>query len=148
MNALQGRSLLHLSICFPLLAALTACGGGGGSTTPSYTFGGTVTGLKGTVVLQNSDGGQLSVSADCSFTFPASVPGGSAYTVSVLTQPANETCVVAGASGTANSNVTSVAITCTLNASSVGGTATGLLHPVVLQDGGTDNLTVAADGTF
>jgi len=147
MNATQGRSLLHIALCFSLLAALTACGGGG-SATPTYTLGGTVTGLKGSVVLQNSGGGQLSLSADGSFTFPASVTGGSGYTVSVLTQPANETCTVAGASGTANSNVTSIAVTCTLNAYSVGGTATGLLHPVVLQDGGSDNQTITADGTF
>jgi len=148
MNTLQGRALRHLSICFPLLAALTACGGGGSSPPPSYTLGGTVTGLQGTVVLQTGDGGQLSVTADGSFTFPTSVTGGSGYTVSVLTQPVNETCAVAGASGTANSNVTSIAVTCTLNAYAVGGTATGLLNPVVLQDGGTDNLTVNADGTF
>jgi hypothetical protein len=117
-DGLSRRELLAISLCFSLLAALTACGGGG-SATPIYTLGGTVTGLKGTVVLQDS-GGQLSVSADGSFTFPASVTGGSVYTVSVLTQPTNETCAVAGASGTANSNVTSIAVTCTLGVSDVG----------------------------
>ena len=145
MNATQGSPLLHISLLFTLL---TACGGGGSSPPPTYSLGGTVTGLTGTVVLQNSGGGQLSLSADGSFIFPASVTGGSGYSVSILTQPTNETCAVADASGTANSNVTSIAVTCKLNAYSVGGTATGLLYPVILQDGGTDNLTVTADGTF
>jgi hypothetical protein len=118
----------------------------------TYSVGGTVSGLSGTVVLQDNGGDNLSVTANGSFTFPTQLASGAAYAVTVKTQPSGQTCVVSSGNGTVGSaNVTSVAVTCTTNplvTYSVGGTVSGLSGTVVLQDNGGDNLALAANGSF
>src|SRR6266705_1488263 len=116
----------------------------------TFTVGGMVSGLSGTVVLRNNGGNDLTVSANGSFTFPAPVAQGSPYAVTVLTQPAGQTCTVANGSGTlAGANITNVTVTCSANTFSVGGTISGLIGTgLVLQDNGGDNLAVSANGTF
>lgn len=83
---------------------------------PTYTIGGTVSGLEGSgLVLQQSGGDDLAVSAGGAFTFASAVADASAYAVTVLTQPTNpaQTCTVANGSGTvAGANVDDVAVTC------------------------------------
>lgn len=142
--------------------SLAACGGGGGSTpsqqtTPpppptQYTIGGQVSGLSGTgLVLQDNGGDNLAVSASGPFTFATKVNSGAAYNVTVMTQPSGQTCAVANGTGTASANVTNVAVTCTSSASTVtiGGTVTGLSGTgLVLQDNGGDNLSVTQNGPF
>ena len=92
---------------------------GGGTT--SYSIGGTVSGLSGTVVLQDNGGDDLSVSANGSFTFGTPVASGAGYSVTVKTNPAGQTCTVSGGSGTVGSaNVTSVSVSCTANAAGTG----------------------------
>jgi hypothetical protein len=97
----------------------TGSGGGtssnGGTATPavSYTVGGTVSGLSGTVALQDNGGSALSVTANGSFTFATSLASGASYNVTVSAYPSGQTCAVAGGTGTvASANVTSVAVTC------------------------------------
>ena len=83
----------------------------GGTT---YTVGGTVSGLSGTVVLQDNGGDNLSVSANGPFTFATALASGAAYSVTVKTNPSGQTCTVASGSGTiASANVTNVAVSCT-----------------------------------
>jgi len=78
-----------------------------------FTVGGTVSGLSGTVVLQNNGGDNLSLSSDGSFTFSTPVAEGASYNVTVLTQPAGQTCSVTNGSGTmGGSNVTNVGVSC------------------------------------
>lgn len=141
------------SALFLVSILLTACGGGGGSTTvidqtPSYSVGGTISGLIGSVVLQDNGSNNLTVSANGSFTFATKLASGNGYNVSVLTQPSGQTCNVSSGSGTILANVTNVALSCTNNSYSVGGSVAGLTGSVVLQDNGGDNLTVSAIGTF
>ncbi len=116
----------------------------------SYTIGGTITGLTGSgLVLQNSsDQEQLTIPAangNQPFTFKQLVPTGTAYTVSISTQPSNptQTCVITPgtASGTATANVTSVAITCPAVTYSIGGTVVGL-------EGVLPNNGPITDGSF
>ena len=104
---------------------VAACGGGGGgyggggsngSAGLTYTIGGTVSGLNagGTVVLQNNGGNNLSVTQNGAFTFSAPLNYATGYDVSVLTQPAGQTCTLAGAiGGYPGMSVTSVMVTCT-----------------------------------
>ncbi len=83
---------------------------GGGTT---YTVGGAVSGLTGTVVLQDNGGDNLSVTANGPFTFGTALPGGTPYSVTVKTYPSGQTCTVSNGSGTiAAANVTNVAVTC------------------------------------
>ena len=73
-----------------------------------------MSGLSGTVVLQDNGGDNLSVTANGSFTFATALAGGAAYSVTVKTNPSGQTCTVSSGSGTVGSaNVTSVAVSCT-----------------------------------
>jgi len=99
-----------------LLMLLAACGGGGGSSAPTYTVGGVVTGLNGSgLTLQDNGGDNLAVSVPGGFTFAGSLSSGAAYAVTVATQPSlpTQSCVVTGGSGTVGTaNVTNVAVNC------------------------------------
>jgi len=97
----------------------------------AYTIGGTVTGLDGTgLILQNTGAEELTITQNGAFTFVNPVPTGFAYSVKIFAQPTSpaQTCVITPGtgSGTANANVTSVAITCPAITFSVGGTVVGL----------------------
>ncbi|MDE2051433.1 MAG: beta-propeller fold lactonase family protein, partial [Gammaproteobacteria bacterium] len=143
-----------------LALSLAACGGGSSpSSTQSsnppptqFTVGGSVTGLSGTgLVLQDNGGDNLPVSASGPFTFATKLNSGAAYSVTVMTQPSGQNCAVASGSGTVSANVTNVAVSCTNTSSNVtiGGTVTGLTGTgLVLQDNGGDNLTVTQNGAF
>ncbi len=98
----------------------------------SYTLGGSVSGLVGTgLVLENgSNLEQLTVTANGAFSFKNFVPTGTAYTVTIATQPTGpvQICSITPGtdSGTATANVTNVAITCKAVTYSVGGNVVGL----------------------
>jgi hypothetical protein len=109
---------------------------------PTFTVRGTLSGLNGTVVLRNSGGEDLTLSANGEFSFPTPLPGGAAYTVTVLTHPANQRCSVAPGSG-----VTGMAVTC-VPAHHLSGTITGLAGTLVLQNNAADDLSIASDGSF
>jgi 6-phosphogluconolactonase (cycloisomerase 2 family) len=155
------RSRVGVGAVGILALALTACGGGG-SSTPSnsgspppppaqYSIGGSVSGLTGTgLVLQDNGGDNLAVSGT-SFTFATKVNSGGAYAVTVLTQPSGQNCTVTNGSGTATANVTNVMVSCASSSSNVtiGGAVSGLAGTgLVLQDNGGDNLSVTANGSF
>ena len=81
-----------------------------------HTIGGTVSGLFGSVVLQNNGTDNETVSSDGAFTFATAIAEGSPYAVTILTQPSGQTCTVTNGSGTVGSaNVTSVSVTCVSN---------------------------------
>jgi sugar lactone lactonase YvrE len=122
---------------------MSGCGGGGGggesapagagSATPpvataSFVVGGTVRGLaeNGRVTLQNGSGASVVVSANGDFTFPAKLAAGTAYTITVANQPADQACTVGAASGTiAAADFLGVDIMC--NAASVSVAQSGML---------------------
>ncbi len=116
------------------------------------TIGGAISGLAGTgLVLQDNGGDNLPVSANATgFTFATPVQGGASYKVSVLTQPSSpaQNCVVSNAGGTANGNVSTVSVACTTITYSVGGSISGLVGTgLTLLDNSGDNLTVTAPAT-
>ena len=71
-----------------------------GGNAAAFTVGGTVSGLSGTVVLQDNGGDNLSVTANGSFTFATALAAGAAYSVTVKTNPSGQTCTVSSGSGT------------------------------------------------
>lgn len=76
-----------------------------------YTVGGSVSGLTGTgLVLQNNGGDNRAVTANGAFVF--SVGADNPYNVMVFTQPTGQTCTVQNGSGTAQANVSNVAVRC------------------------------------
>jgi hypothetical protein len=101
------------------------------SCTSQYTVGGTLTGLNGTVVLQDNGGNNLTLTANGSFAFTTALVSGAAYAVTVLTQPTRQTCVVSSGSGkVASANVTSVSVNCTYTSSNatLSGVYNGLIY--------------------
>jgi hypothetical protein len=114
----------------------------------SYTVGGTISGLTGTVVLQDNNGDDLTLAANGVFTFATPVQN-SPYNVTVLTQPAEQTCSVSAGAGTVSgANVANVVVVCSTNSYTVGGTVSGLTGTVVLRDNNADDLTLASNGVF
>lgn len=133
------RSLMAY-FCLVLLAALLGgCGGGGGDEDPDptlYAIGGNITGLDGTVVLQNNGAGNLSRSANGAFTFTTRLPAGSSYAVTVQSQPAGQSCQVNnGAATVGNADVTGVSVVCQAVTS---GTDNADLAALVLSSGSLD----------
>jgi hypothetical protein len=119
------------------------------TNTNTYTIGGNVSGLVGSVVLQNNLGDNLTVSNNGTFTFATPAANGSSYSVSVFTQPSGQTCSVStGAGAVSGGNITSATLVCSNNSYNVGGSVSGLTGTVVLQDNLSDNLTVSANGAF
>jgi hypothetical protein len=160
MNSLPNR--LYLNCVMTLALFLGACSGvpktatggnGAGGGTGPYSVSGTVTGLSGTgLVLQDNGGDDLAVTASGPFTFKTAVASGSPFAVTVATQPTNpaQTCSVTGGSGTITGNVGNVAVACTTAAANakIGVVVSGLNGTgLVLQDNGGDSLTVTANGS-
>jgi 6-phosphogluconolactonase (cycloisomerase 2 family) len=121
------------------------------------TIGGYAAGVLGSgLVLQDNGGDNLAIAANGAFIFPTALPGGTPYSVSVLSPPINpyQNCVITqGAGTTGGDNVTDVSVSCKTNANpayTIGGTATGVTGAgaIVLQDNGRDNLTVSTSGPF
>ncbi len=88
-------------------------------TTPipsKHTLGGTISGLIGSVSLQNNGGDTLTQNNDGNFTFGTPVAQGASYQVTVSSQPTTQTCTVNNGTGTmGGSNVTNVDVNCVTN---------------------------------
>lgn len=79
----------------------------------AFTVGGTISGLVGSLTLQNNGSDPLTMNSDGSFTFSTPVPEGSSYSVTVLTQPATQTCTVTNGAGTVGAaNISTVQVNC------------------------------------
>lgn len=119
------------------------------------SVGGIITGLVAgeSTVLQNNSGDDLTVSADGSFVFATPLTSGSSYAVTVLTQPGpiSEACTVANGAGTVGTtDITNVAVTCSLNNFTAGGIVSGLAsgQSVELLNLGGDPQVISANGSF
>ena len=87
---------------------------GANTSTGSYSVGGSVSGLTGTVLLQNSGGDDLSVSSDGPFAFEQLLSDGEGYSVAVVRNPDGQICTVDNPSGSvATADVTTITISCT-----------------------------------
>ncbi|MEO5559615.1 MAG: hypothetical protein ABIO49_07355, partial [Dokdonella sp.] len=104
------------------------------------------------LVLSLNAGAQtLAVPASGAFTFPTGLANAATYAVTVGTQPSSptQTCTVSNGSGTiAGANVTNVAVSCTTNTYTVGGTVSGLAGTGFTLVLGAQTLPVGANGSF
>ena len=86
------------------------------SSTPTYTVGGTISGLTGTLVIANNGVDELTITQNGPFTFTTPLATGSNYEVSIVTQPSGELCSIQNGTGTVDgANVTDVTISCVSN---------------------------------
>ncbi|HLW84627.1 MAG TPA: hypothetical protein VKR60_05380 [Candidatus Sulfotelmatobacter sp.] len=85
------------------------------TTPPTFTIGGSVSGLNSgtSVTLLDNGGDALTVTANGTFVFKTKIASGATYSVTVGTEPTGESCAVTNGSGTVgSSNVTNVAVVC------------------------------------
>jgi hypothetical protein len=123
-------------------------------TTTEYTIGGTVSGLNGSgLALQNNGGEILPIAANGPFVFASSATAGTPYDVTVVVQPANpaQVCSVANGSGSLSGVVTNIQVTCVDITYPLGGTGGGLGASggnLILENNGADSLVLSSDGPF
>jgi len=88
-------------------------------TAANYTIGGSVSGLTASGLVLAVTAGSQTVSVPSgatSYVFPTAQPNGTAYTVSVQTQPTGLTCSVSNASGTiSGANVVNANVACSVS---------------------------------
>jgi len=117
-------------------------------TNSSYNVSGTVSGLTGSVVLQNNGADNLTVS-NGSFSFTNKINKGSPYNVTVKTQPSPFTCSAARNRGLASDNMSSVSIVCAVRAYFLSGTASGLGSTTLGLEFDNETKTLSSDnGSF
>ena len=118
-----------------------------GSTT--FSIGGPVSGLSGTVTLQNNGADDLAVTDDGTFEFATGMDDGADYEVTVSGQPVGQECSVGNGAGTvAAADITSVSVECVDLTYTVGGSVSGLSSDLTLQNNGGDDLLISENGTF
>ena len=85
--------------------------------------------LRSGLTLQNNGADNLTIPTNNTYDFSTPVASGSAYNVTVLTQPAGESCSVTNGTGTVvAANVTGIDVACTPTVYSIGGSVSGLLQ--------------------
>jgi uncharacterized delta-60 repeat protein len=114
--------ILSNVLLFILVVAmvLTGCGGDkaaisppGGGGTQTFTVGGTVSGLNGSITLQNNGGDDLTITSDGPFTFATALADGSSYNVTIKTHPSGQCGFIANGSGTISGGaVTDLSVDC------------------------------------
>jgi len=118
----------------------------------TYSIGGTVSGLSGTVVLQNNAADDLTITENESFTFATEIEADATYEVTVKTQPDGQTCSISSGTGTAEADVTTVAVTCSNIIYTVTPSGTNVtIDPSTVQtvaEDGTTSFDVTADATY
>jgi hypothetical protein len=118
--------------------------------TGDFSVGGTLSGLAGTVVLQNNGGDDLVLTENGTFTFPTLLAAGSAYEVTVFIPPVGQNCTVANASGTVTADVSDVEVTCVLSPSA--NPNTYWVHPAdnaaTWDDSGCRSITDPGPGRY
>jgi len=130
-------ALLFTAFTFPCSAATT------------YKISVKVTGLSGTLKVQDNKSANLTFTSNTTQTFSTSYSSGATYSVSITSQPSGQTCTLgSNASGTIKSNIT-VDATCTTST----GTLTlsvkvaGLSGTVVVEDDQGETLTFTSSKT-
>ncbi len=118
-----------------------------------FTLGGAITPYMSGVSITLTSNGQsatytsFGLASVTPFTFATPIASGTAYNVTVATQPVGYTCTVSNGSGTiVSANVTNVAVNCVGNQYTLGGTVTGLTSPVTLVTG-AQTVNIAANAT-
>ncbi len=121
--------------------------------TGTFTIGGNIQGLKGTIILQNNGTDNLTLSTNGSFTFSTQLAKEAIYYVTVLSQPANQNCSVSeGQEFVYDSDIDSIWINCvTIPVRyTIGGTLSQLKqgNRVILFSNRGEELPLSDNGSF
>ncbi|VAW88033.1 Chitinase [hydrothermal vent metagenome] len=105
----------HFFLPMPVLilctaSILSACGGGGED---SFSIGGVVEGLSGSIILQNNGGDNFTTAENGAFEFSKTLSNTSDYLASILSKPAAQDCTISHAAGTvSDAAVTDIVVSC------------------------------------
>ncbi len=103
----------------------------------TFSVNGTVSGLAGTLIIQNNGGDDLIITEDGPFTFATELEDLDVYDIEILTQPNGQTCEFTGTnSGRINASDTDVSdiqINCLDFLADVVDITTGFSHKVALK---------------
>ncbi len=138
------KRLQQLLVIGAAVAAIGGCGPGLDSL-GIYKLGGTISGLTGTVTLQNNGGDDLTLNADGSFTFGKTVAKGASYEVTVRSQSAGQNCSVSSGTGTATANVSSVSVLCVVSSTKQVGAQGASTRAVSVTTDAIGNFYVVGD---
>jgi hypothetical protein len=103
------------------LVLCIACGqdsggkGNGPAPAPTYSLGGSVTGLEGSGLALQNGTTHLPIAGNDAFTFPDRLTQGTSYSVSIQSQPSNpaQVCTVSNGTGTVSTaTITNVSVSC------------------------------------
>ena len=114
----------------------------------TYSIGGAVTGVSGTLVLQLNGINSTNLTSNGSFSFSTKLQRNALYEIKVLTQPAGQICAITGGTGTVGTaDVTSIRVDCTFT---VGGTVTGLvgIGLAMVNASNGDTFAITENGNF
>jgi hypothetical protein len=118
----------------------------------TYTVGGNVEGLTGTLVIANNGTDKLTITENGEFVFGIPIKNGSDYEVTIVSLPEGQIVEITNGSGTIDgANVTNVGISCSdipPETYKVGGTVEGLTGTLVIANNGVDELTITENGAF
>ena len=120
-------------------------------TTKSYTLSGTISGLTGSVTLQNNGTNPLTLTANGTFSFTTQIASEGSYAVTISSQPSGQTCSIANNSGAGSfitGNISNISIVCSKSVFTVSGTISGLVGSITLNDNLSDALVVTSNGSF
>ena len=107
-----------------------------------------VSGLSGSLELQNNETDNLTISANGEFAFSETLAEGDDYSVSLLAQPGDQSCSLNNATGKSTKAVL-VEVTCSDNpARNIGGSISGLIGTLVLSNNNSDELRIINNGGF
>ncbi|HEY1677305.1 MAG TPA: hypothetical protein VGG04_06350 [Candidatus Sulfotelmatobacter sp.] len=117
-------------------------------TSSNFTLSVAVTGLTGTLVVKDDKADTLTFTTNSTKAFASTYASGSAYSVTIQTQPTGQTCTLTNGSGTITANTT-VTATCTNNTQNftLSVAASGLTGTLVVQDDKSDQLTFTTNNT-
>ncbi|MFH1654984.1 MAG: hypothetical protein ABIE74_13165 [Pseudomonadota bacterium] len=152
------KRVIILLIVFPLLYTITHCEGGGSDQQPGlilgkgegiYSVGGGVSGLLGSLIIQNNGGDDLTITNDGPFAFKTKLNEEEKYNITILTPPSEQVCSVAdGVGNVKTSDITNVTIACSRTSFIVKGKVSGLLGTLILQINSGNDLTLNQNGDF
>lgn len=131
------------------------------SDQPTYALGGQIRGVRGEVVLENTNGDVVTITENSpdTFVFPKKLPSYTSYRVSVLSVSEGQACYVNSTGGMILDADASVLVICVPSWASdpfglgdmrymLRGTVSGSTGPLVLQNNGAFNLVLTGDGSF
>ncbi|MCR9163706.1 MAG: hypothetical protein ACE37F_16705 [Nannocystaceae bacterium] len=92
--------------------SMTGVDGSSSSGEPGFSVGGVVTGLNGSITLQNNGGDDITLDADGPFTFATSLLEGETYAVTASDVPSVQQCSIDRADGEVAGDVDDVLVRC------------------------------------